>query len=97
MYYKPEGYTSVAPYLTVNGAERTIAFAVDVFGAERLRSYPSENGRLLHAEIRIGDTVVMFTDAVDGWPAIPSQEVAKLQDRIQSLPKDCIASSAKPS
>jgi PhnB protein len=51
MYYKPEGYTSVAPYLTVNGAERTIAFAVDVFGAERLRSYPSENGRLLHAEI----------------------------------------------
>lgn len=72
MSFKPEGYTSVAPYLTVNGAENTILFLVHVFGAERLRIVPGENGRLMHGEVRIGDTVVMLTDAVDGWPAVPS-------------------------
>ncbi|NQV71931.1 VOC family protein [bacterium] len=95
MYYKPEGYTSVAPYLTVNGAERTIAFAVDVFGAERLRSYPGENGRLLHAEVRIGDTVVMFTDAVDGWPAIPSHVHVYVPD-VDATYKRALAVGATP-
>lgn len=37
MTFKPDGYTSVAPYLTVNGAKGTIDFLVRVFGAERLR------------------------------------------------------------
>lgn len=35
--YKPAGYTSVAPYLTVNGAKRTIEFLIRVFAAEPLR------------------------------------------------------------
>jgi PhnB protein len=72
MSFKPETYTSVAPYLIVNGAEQTIAFLVAVFGAERLRMQPRPDGKLEHGEVRIGDTVVMLTDAADGWPAIPS-------------------------
>ena len=71
MSFKPPGYTSVAPYLTVNGAEQTISFLVDVFGAERLRMIPGANGSLMHGEVRINDTVIMFTDAVEGWPAVP--------------------------
>jgi PhnB protein len=72
MSFKPETYTSVAPYLTVNGAEQTISFLVDVFGAERLRMHPGQDGKLGHGEVRIGDTVVMLSDAFDGWPAVPS-------------------------
>lgn len=72
MPYKPDGYTSVAPYLTVNGAQGTIDFLVHVFGAEVLRMIPGPDGRIAHGEVRIDDTVLMLTDAVDGWPAIPS-------------------------
>ena len=40
MAWKPHGYTSVAPYLVVDGAQRTIDFLVTVFGAEPLRMHP---------------------------------------------------------
>jgi PhnB protein len=72
MPYKPDGYTSVAPYLTVNGAQGTIEFLVTVFAAQSLRMIPGAEGKLAHGELRIDDTVVMLTDAVEGWPATPS-------------------------
>ena len=68
--YKPEGYTSVAPYLVVDGAVRTINFLARVFDATELRRYPTPDGRILHAEVRIGDTVVMVADGNAGWPPI---------------------------
>lgn len=70
--YKPEGYTSVSPYLIVDGAERTIEFLVRVFGAVELRRFPDDAGRLRHAEVRIDDTVVMLADSIEGWPAVPA-------------------------
>ncbi|MEL1266309.1 VOC family protein [Pseudoxanthomonas putridarboris] len=70
MTYKPEGYTSVAPYLVVDGAQRTLDFLVQVFDAEPLRLHAVGDGRLGHAEVRIDDTVVMLSDAMEGWPAV---------------------------
>lgn len=70
--YKPEQYTSVAPYLLVNGAAASVDFLVRVFDAERLRIVPGEDGRLRHAEVRIDDTVVMLADAVEGYEAVPT-------------------------
>ncbi len=72
MAYKPDGYTSVAPYLVVDGAQRTIDFLVDVFGAQRLRMFAGDNGRVHHGEVRIDDTVVMLGDAAEGWPVVAS-------------------------
>lgn len=68
--YKPEAYTSVSPYLIVDGAERTIQFLKEAFGATELRKYPGEGGLLMHAEVRIDDTVVMLADAAPSWPAM---------------------------
>ena len=68
--YKPEQYTSVAPYLVIDGAAGTIDFLVRVFNAERLRTVPGENGRLRHAEVRIDDTVLMLADSMEGWDAV---------------------------
>lgn len=70
--YKPENYSTVSPYLIVDGASRTIEFLVRVFGAVELRRFPDDAGRLMHAEVRIDDTVVMIADAADGWPPVPS-------------------------
>jgi len=67
---KPEGYSSVAPYLIVDDAASTIDFVVTVFGAEELRRFPDPSGRLMHAEVRIDDTVVMLADGSEGWEPI---------------------------
>ena len=73
MHHKPENYNSVSPYLIVSDAGGTIAFLTRVFGAIELRKFANEAGKLLHAEVRIDDTVIMLADpAPPDWPAIPS-------------------------
>jgi len=68
--FKPEQYTSVAPYLVVDGAGRTLEFLGRVFGARELRRFARPDGTVMHAEVRIDDTVVMLGDPGDNWPAI---------------------------
>jgi uncharacterized glyoxalase superfamily protein PhnB len=71
--YKPNNYSTVSPYLIVNGANATIDFLKKVFGATELRRFPDESGKLMHAEVRIDDTVIMLADpAPPDWPSIPS-------------------------
>lgn len=71
--HKPAGYTSVSPYLVVSDAAATIDFLQRVFGATRLRSFPGPSGKLMHAEVRIDDTVVMLADGMPPeWPPVPS-------------------------
>lgn len=70
--YKPQGYSTVSPYLIVDGASQTIEFLTRVFGAVELRRIPDPSGRLIHAEVRIDDTVVMIADSAEGWPPIAS-------------------------
>jgi uncharacterized glyoxalase superfamily protein PhnB len=69
---KPTGYNSVSPYLIVDGAERTIEFLKAALAAVELRRFPGPNGKIMHAEVRIDDTVVMITDGAEGWPPVPS-------------------------
>ena len=70
--YKPQGYSTVSPYLIVDGAGRTIDFLVRVFDAVELRRFPDAAGKLMHAEVRIDDTVVMLADGGADWPPIPT-------------------------
>jgi PhnB protein len=65
--YKPEGYNTVSPYLIVNDAHTTVAFLVEVFGGVKLRQSLNDEGKLIHGEVRIDDTVVMLADGGDGW------------------------------
>ena len=78
--FKPEKYTSAAPYLIVDGAARTIAFLERVFGAERLRRFDAPNGKVVHAEVRLDDTVIMLSDGAPNWPPIPSHVHVYVKD-----------------
>ena len=71
--HKPQGYTTVSPYLIVDDARRTIGFLVRVFDAIELRRFPDPSGRLMHAEVRIDDTVLMLADGAEGWPPLSAQ------------------------
>ena len=69
MTYKPDGYTDLAPYLVVLDAEAVLRFCEEVLGGTRLRVFPREEGGIMHAEIRIGDTVLMMGEG-EGAPAM---------------------------
>jgi uncharacterized glyoxalase superfamily protein PhnB len=78
--YKPAGYTSVSPYLIVGDASATIDFLARAFDAVELRRFPAPDGRLMHAEVRIDDTVVMLADATDDWPALAAHVHVYVRD-----------------
>jgi PhnB protein len=69
--WKPEGYTSVSVYMMIDGAQRVIDFLKKAFDATDLRRFDTPEGKIAHAEVRIGDTVVMMADAIGGFPAFP--------------------------
>jgi len=58
----PEGYHSVTPYLIIGGAADAIEFYKNAFGATELFRFPSPDGKVGHAEIKIGDSHVMLAD-----------------------------------
>ena len=78
--WKPESYTTVSPYLIVDGAGGTIEFVTKVLGATELRRFPDDKGRVMHAEVRSGDSVVMIADGNEGWPPIGAHVHVYVQD-----------------
>jgi PhnB protein len=58
----PDGYHRLTPYLIVDGAAKALEFYTRVFGASERMRMPGPGGRLGHAEISIGDSVIMLAD-----------------------------------
>jgi PhnB protein len=58
----PAGYAGVTAYLIIRGAGRALEYYKKAFGATEIMRFPGENGTIGHAEIRIGDGVVMLAD-----------------------------------
>lgn len=61
----PPGYPVVTPYLAVDGADRAIAFYAAAFGARERMRLAGPAGRIGHAELEFGDSLVMLADP---WP-----------------------------
>jgi PhnB protein len=59
----PEGYTGISPYLTVDDGKRAIEFYKQAFGATERGRMTAPDGRIAHAELQIGDAVLMLCDS----------------------------------
>ena len=66
----PTGYSTVVPYFSVKGASEAIAFYQKAFGATELMRMPMPDGTVGHAELKIGDSIVMLADEMDHPDAI---------------------------
>lgn len=62
----PQGFRAVTPYLTVNDAARAIDFYKRAFGAQELSRVEAPGGKIAHADIKIGDSIVMLADEMPG-------------------------------
>ena len=58
----PEGYHSITPYLYIKGAASAIDYYKKAFGATELLRMPGPDGKIGHAEIKIGDSPIMMAD-----------------------------------
>ncbi len=94
----PDGYQQITPYLIVDGAADAIAFYTDVFGMKERMRLPAPGGRIGHAELQVGDSVVMLADefpemgarapkTVGGSPVTLTIYVDKVDDVIANAVK----------
>ena len=63
----PDGYHTVTPYLVVHDAAKALEFYKKAFGAQETVRMPGPGGRIMHAEIKIGDSMVMLSDENLAW------------------------------
>jgi PhnB protein len=68
--YIPDGYNHIIPYFIVDNATAFIAFLKSVFGAEEVMRHMRDETSIMHAELRIVDSIIMLSDAREDIPAI---------------------------
>ena len=68
----PDGYHTATPYLVVEGASMLIDFLKQAFKATEIYRLTRPDGKVGHAEVRIGDSVVMLGDMGGKWKSMPS-------------------------
>ena len=71
----PDGYPEVTPYLCVDGAGAAIDFYTEVFGAQERFRMPAPEGRIGHAEIQIGGSLIMLADEFPAMGAVSPRTV----------------------
>ena len=72
MSVAPAGYTTAAPWIVTRDTRKLFEFITEVFDGVELGQVPLEDGSIGHAEIRVGDTVLLAFDHREGWPDQPS-------------------------
>jgi PhnB protein len=69
----PEGYRTITPYMTVRDAARAIEFYKQAFGAEEKGVMKGPDGKIGHAELRIGDSIIMLGDEFPEFGSLSPQ------------------------
>ena len=84
----PHGYHTVAPYLAVDGAEQAIEFYKRAFGARERTRMQSPDGKIAHAELEIGDSVVMLSDPFPQFATKPPTELGGTSASVMMYVED---------
>jgi uncharacterized glyoxalase superfamily protein PhnB len=91
----PDGMHTVTPHLICKGAAEAIEFYKRAFNATELSRLPGQNGRLMHAMIRIGDSTVMLVDEMPEWGALGPQSLKGTPVAIHLYVEDVDAVAAQ--
>ena len=90
----PDGYHTVTPYLIVKGAAQLIDFLKEAFGAQETFRMPGPEG-IMHAEVRIGDSAVMMSDAMAEFGPMPTMIHLYVED-ADAVYKRALQAGATP-
>ncbi len=90
----PDGYYTVTPYLTVADAEAQIDFLKRAFGAEEKYRHTDGQGRVGHAEVRVGNSMVMIGQARDQWTPRQASFYLYVED-VDAVYKSAVGAGGK--
>jgi PhnB protein len=98
----PDGYHTATPYLIIKGAAQAIDFYVRAFGAKELMRLPGPGGKVMHAEIKIGDSPIMLADEFPEMDALSPQTIGGCPmslmlyvENVDALSRQAVAAGAK--
>lgn len=83
--WKPASYPSVSPYLICEDAHGLIAFLGAAFGAQVQRRFDRPDGSLMHAEVRIDDSIVMIGGGATGTASAPAHIHLYVEDALAAF------------
>ncbi len=92
---QPEGYHSVTPYIITHDASAAIEFYQEAFGATELMRLPGPGGKVMHAEIKIGDSPVMLADEFPEMGILSAKTIGNSPMHLMIYTEDCDAMFAK--
>ena len=85
--YMPPGFTTITPYFFVDNAEGFVKFLIDAFGAkEELRSLRPD-GRVANAQVRVGTSTIMASEASGAYPAMAAAYYLYVEDADNAMAK----------
>lgn len=82
--YKPENYNSLSPYLIADNAQRLVTLLKNIFNATELRRYDQPDGKIMHIELRIDDSVIMISDSTENYAANTTMLHLYVQDVMKT-------------
>jgi PhnB protein len=97
----PEGYHAITPYLVVKDAARALDFYRRAFGAKEIMRMDGPGGKITHAELRIGDSMIMVADEMPGGGRSPQSlggstvGIFLYVDQVDSVFNQAVSSGAK--
>ena len=76
----PEGYHTLTPFLMVKGAAKNIEFIKNAFGAKEHSVHKQPDGTIVHAELQLGDSLLMMSEATEKYSAMPTALYLYVED-----------------
>src|SRR5690348_11676803 len=80
-------YRTVTPYLVVNDVARLVTFLTEAFGARERMRLPRPDGSVMHAEVAIGDSIVMMGEPMPGMGVMPGAVFLRVVDADEAYRK----------
>lgn len=93
--FQPDGYHTITPHLVVRGAAKAIDFYAKAFGAEERMRMPGPGGAIMHAELNLGDSVVMLADENPEMHSLSPQAIGGSATTLMVYVKDVDALCAR--
>jgi PhnB protein len=90
----PEGFHTITSYFIVNNGKAFIDFVKNAFGAAEQRISTMPDGRIMHAQLKIGDSIIMMGEATNDWQPMPSVIYMYMQD-IDEVYNNAISAGGK--
>ena len=83
----PNGYNQVMPYLILQGASKFLEFTKAVFDAKEADMHYEPDGRIVHGQVVIGDSIILFADTKEPWTPMPAGMFVYVENADQSFQK----------